>query len=531
MVRNAAILTSSLVLALCSFLGADPVICRGQSFRSGVMLVPVDVRVLDQRGRPVTDLAAADFRLFEDGVEQKIAHFAAFSHAWVGPAFAEGRVLGPPPARTFVFVLGRGQLNGTSRAIDALVDFIRTGLAQTDRIAVMAYLHCTELTTDHGAVARLLERYRERSPGIEEKLDRDSIRFVGAPSHPIQSDTQLAIQDLFSAPDLPPVRPLAGGAGGSGVPFNDFRYLVRVIDYLREIDGEKHLVAVVASASLAGRVAPVIQQLAAAARVTVSVVQAGGLDSPLPESAGAVSFFSVDHLRSQATDARALRDLATATGGVAGVYEAPAKGFERLATIASFTYVLGYYPQKPLSPGEHRDIRVTVARRGLTVLHRRVHVAHRQPTDEPSDLRTLFAEARIRQALSWSKAASSHGSQSIPMRIAARSSAGTAKAEVVVDVRMDPSRVTFTQLEGQYEARLDVAIFVRDRAEDVLGEAWARLDLSLDADSYRQTRRDWIPYRATVALHQPSDNVKGSITVVVFEYESDRVAWVTRRLQ
>ena len=44
-------------------------------FRAGVTLVPIDVRVLDRAGNPVTDLAADDFRILEDGTPQHVAHF------------------------------------------------------------------------------------------------------------------------------------------------------------------------------------------------------------------------------------------------------------------------------------------------------------------------------------------------------------------------------------------------------------------------------------------------------------------------
>jgi hypothetical protein len=45
-------------------------------FRAGVVLVPVDVRVVDAEGKPVTDLTAADFTIFEDGIQQDIEQFS-----------------------------------------------------------------------------------------------------------------------------------------------------------------------------------------------------------------------------------------------------------------------------------------------------------------------------------------------------------------------------------------------------------------------------------------------------------------------
>jgi hypothetical protein len=46
-------------------------------FRAEASLVPVDVRVVDKNGRPITDLTQADFSVFENGVRQEISQFLA----------------------------------------------------------------------------------------------------------------------------------------------------------------------------------------------------------------------------------------------------------------------------------------------------------------------------------------------------------------------------------------------------------------------------------------------------------------------
>src|SRR5687767_8429222 len=48
---------------------------NAQVFRGRTLLVPVDVRVLDREGKPVTDLSQQDFTILENGVPQKISHF------------------------------------------------------------------------------------------------------------------------------------------------------------------------------------------------------------------------------------------------------------------------------------------------------------------------------------------------------------------------------------------------------------------------------------------------------------------------
>src|SRR5438067_1986809 len=58
---------------------------RPPAFRAGTRVVPVDVRVVDKNGKPVTDLTRADFTILEDGVRQDVRHF-----------FAEGLSAEPP---------------------------------------------------------------------------------------------------------------------------------------------------------------------------------------------------------------------------------------------------------------------------------------------------------------------------------------------------------------------------------------------------------------------------------------------------
>src|SRR5215467_124365 len=108
--------TCALVLALVTGAQAQ----QQPRFVSGTSLVPVNVRVVDDHGNPITDLTREDFSVLEDGVPQPIRVFDA--HA-LAPASRElnrpGGVVGPTTAvnilpqerRVFLIVLGRGRLN------------------------------------------------------------------------------------------------------------------------------------------------------------------------------------------------------------------------------------------------------------------------------------------------------------------------------------------------------------------------------------------------------------------------------------
>ena len=64
------IVTASFVVALPQQQTQQP-----PSFRGGATLVPIDVKVLDKKGQPITGLAAADFTVLENGVKQDVQFF------------------------------------------------------------------------------------------------------------------------------------------------------------------------------------------------------------------------------------------------------------------------------------------------------------------------------------------------------------------------------------------------------------------------------------------------------------------------
>ncbi|HYM09438.1 MAG TPA: VWA domain-containing protein, partial [Bryobacterales bacterium] len=131
----------------------------GQSpiFRIKVDLVVLSVTVTNRQGRYVTDLKPTDFRVLEDGIEQKVAFFSEGNQAPVavagggagsgsGGAGGQGGALGLDLASdtfvgTNVFVLfdtSNFMYRGFVYAEDAIADFVR-GLDRADSIAVYTF--------------------------------------------------------------------------------------------------------------------------------------------------------------------------------------------------------------------------------------------------------------------------------------------------------------------------------------------------------------------------------------------------------
>jgi VWFA-related protein len=147
-------------------------------FRSAVTLVPIDVRVVDNKTeKPVTDLKQEEFTLVEDGVKQEIRHFSLQTFASAEPApnaklrlKEEAIAFEPQTNRIFLIVLGRGKLIEPSKSLDALLRFVRERLLPQDQLAVFAYNRATTFTTDHARIARVIERFRDDHEEIDHRI-------------------------------------------------------------------------------------------------------------------------------------------------------------------------------------------------------------------------------------------------------------------------------------------------------------------------------------------------------------------------
>lgn len=135
------------------------------TFRSTVDLVPVDVNVVDKKGRPVTDLTAADFTLAVDGQPRRIASAqfisvdrAAESDPPKPREYASNA--GAQTGRLVMIAIDSGNIaSGRGKqAIEAATRFVGT-LKRNDRVALVTLPGAgpqIEFTSNHAIVQTLL---------------------------------------------------------------------------------------------------------------------------------------------------------------------------------------------------------------------------------------------------------------------------------------------------------------------------------------------------------------------------------------
>ena len=555
-------------------------------FRAGTMLVPIDVRVLDKEGKPVTDLTAADFTVLEDRRVQQVEHFwtqglvRAIANDPL-PALQrqpEARTVGPQARRIFLIVLGRGRLQPPAKGVDGVLHLVRERLLPQDYVAVAAWNRATDFTTDHAKIAAVLERFKKLHEGIESRL-RQQFSGLGAVygGSRINPAIQKSIDEVFSGPGVP-VRTieaatisdqdrlardtrqitdalqrsemLAARTPGSAVDdavdpidalglgsmtfdeyvetnaqsMQDLSRLYSGINYLRQIDGEKHLLFVSENGILLPRAedARGLAALASDARVVIDIIHTGGV--PLLMATGGARGRGQSPIRSDPASmwkVATARTVAEQTGGrFAGTVMATA-AVDAIDTATRFQYVLGYYTVNPTLDGRYRRILVRVNRPGLTVLYRRGYYARAEPP--PLERRQVLTQTRI-------AAAGNYAGDVPDIKVTAKATPVTSSdgtLEMAVDVVVDASRLTLQQVDGRHVGAIDLTVFCGDARENLVGQIWQRMSFNLLDDTHARFLREGVPYTVRVPVRAPATHVK----VVVYDYGADLLGSATVTLK
>jgi VWFA-related protein len=209
--RTFVTLLTLFVLTLCVAAQQQPPAQQPPPFKSRVTVVPVDVRVMDRNGKPITGLTAADFTVTEDGVPQSIVHFSFQQLAAQQNVAAEnppldfrkplGETIAPQTRRIFLIVLGRGRQVGPVRGVEAARKFIKEKLLPQDQAALLAYNRATDFTTDHKRLDETLERYWKEHEWIEARLRQHFSGLAAVHASPdIPPHIQAKVDGIFKAP-------------------------------------------------------------------------------------------------------------------------------------------------------------------------------------------------------------------------------------------------------------------------------------------------------------------------------------------
>jgi VWFA-related protein len=550
------------------------------SFRSRITIVPLDVRVLDRSGKLITDLKQDDFTIVEDGVTQTISHFAvqsltadAASPAAPLPVRRDMTApMAPQNHRVFLVVLGRGRLQEPSKNLDALIAFIRTSLLPQDHVAVLAFNRATDFTANHDLAARAVEQFRAQHEQIEADLRQyfSGLRAVYG-SKEIPPYIQKEIDDMFAGVSSLRPRPVVPGQATDssqiaadvrrtadelqragiladregGIPdpaatataermdmdfdtyvaqqrptMQDLGNLYAGIEYLRFIDGEKHLLYLTEYGLNLPRQDNdrSLAKIASDARVAIDILRTGGLVGPPPPN-GKMSYAlpTTAMMFAQTFSVQDSRLIADLTGGRATAFEPGARALRQLDDSTRFQYLLGYYPTNPATDGKFRQITVKVNRPGATVLYRHGYFASERLV--PIDRRAFLTFTRVAAAGRYDRPI-----DDIKVTVGKPVSRDTAAGrELEVPITVQSARIGFTEADGRHLAELDVAIFCGDGRQRMVGETWQTMTLRLSDESFRRFQTEGASYTARVTINGPALYVK----VIVYDYKTDLLGTAT----
>ena len=425
--RARAGFTLALALLLATPLpAAPPAEPAKPSFPAQAEVVTVDVVVTDRKGEPVLDLRREDFAVSEDAVGQEVLAFDAVQRPAPAPsAVAAAREATPVPrassnqeplaraASQFVIVFDELHLTLAEavRARKAVTDFLATGVAGGDRVALVGTAEGTRWTarmpegrdTLTQALSRLQPRLvnetvRDRMSDYEAmRIDRDRDPIVTDVVMRRYLDTGELLQDTASpgnptvsqADEVPGWRGAviarAAGVYARATARNEqaLGVVERSLEALAAERGRKSLVFASGGLVQDPRLSIYRDVVTEARRVNAAVyfLDARGLSAAQAGMEGEIgtrtefrdlgSWFTEARERGEGSQA-----LAADTGGFSlSDTNDLAAGLARIGRESRSYYLLGYTPTNKAADGKFRRIEVKVAREGVRVRARRGYFA------------------------------------------------------------------------------------------------------------------------------------------------------------
>lgn len=503
-------------------------------------VVLVDVRVTDRKGQPVTDLQPADFRVFEDGVEQKITSFslenvellARAGEADGAPATIDLGKL--PPAATanqvnklvqdhrlivLFFDLSSTQVDDLLRAVKSAQNFVRQQLTPADLVAVATYSSdlrvAQNFTNDRDELQKAIEGIR-----IGEASSLADQGEVGAAGATSATGAEVVTQDSSEAfaPDE--------------TEFNIFNTdeklaaLESLADLLRAVPGRKSVIHFSSGVERTGieNQAQLRATTDAANRANVSLytVDARGLvglppggdassASPSGTAAYTASAFS-SQVSSLEGGRETLASLALDTGGRT-YYDINdfSQAFTGVQQDNSTYYLLGYSPSNAKSDGRFRRIHVDVKRAAVRVQARPGYYA-------PKNFRQFTAEdkeVQLEQAMSLDEPF-----VDLPLAVETASfRRSNQQYYVVLAAKVPGSSISFLNKASSHRTEFDFAWRATDGAGHVTAALRDTLPVKLDPENYQQVLAGNFLYEGGVVLPPGTYKLKA----VVRENQSGRM--------
>ena len=359
------------------------------TFRAAVEVIEVAVSVTDENGRPVRDLTADDFEIYEDDRRQPVVAFTQVDT----PVEPFDVPVSHPAADAASSAPGER----AGRAYLLLLDDLHTHALRTEEVRAIAreFIENILLANDVAAVAltsglapsqpftsnrqRLLETV-ERFRGLDVRQ-----RLVDPPSRPFGGPTKLRV--------LRTVERMAEWMGGGDARRKAIILMGQGID-----PGNAPVPPRVPEVALEATTPELLEAMSRASGiaarhdVTLYAIDPRGLPTGDQSSIRTRFVFAEERFSAAVRrEKQSLRALTEETGGFALVDSNQFRqAFERVVREQSTYYLLGYRPPRDVPDDRLHEIRIRVDRPNVNVRARRSYV-HTRRADEPDDVATRLS--------------------------------------------------------------------------------------------------------------------------------------------
>jgi VWFA-related protein len=414
-------------------------------FRSSVELTSIDISVMDDHGRPVTDLKPGDFTVRVDGSERHVvnADWVSLETAAkpAGPA--------PPPGysgnenasggRLIVIVVDQPNIRfGGTAAIRGSVNAFIDHLQPSDRAAVIG-IGPGSVATPFTADRARLKRAVERMGGQHQTSLLSQFTITAYEALQIERHAPGAFEEVVA-------RECAGMAGPAfeacglevdleareraSTASNDGQQTIMVLrsllSALKTIDGPKTMLLVSEGFITDDQRGPMIElgAIAATSRTSIFALK---LDDQLFASMPADARRGMTTMDDRYVRSQGLELLANASrGALFNVVGTASDVFARIESELSGYYLLGVDSSPADRDGRTHNVRVEVNRKGVSIRSRRALVAVSDDTREKSPREMVTAAISTPLPLS-----------ALPMRVATFSLQGPELGRVQLLIHAD----------------------------------------------------------------------------------------------
>ncbi|HEY4088170.1 MAG TPA: VWA domain-containing protein, partial [Bryobacteraceae bacterium] len=402
----------------------------GFTIKAETRVVLVDAVAVDKKGKFIRDLDAKDFRVWEDGKEQKIAGFSLES-AGVSPE---------RPAAHYI-----AMFFDTSTAVQAAQVAVRqqgirfvAGFASPDR-----YMAVANYNANGGLqIAQNFTNDRDR---LRKALSQVPAGWSPTPITP--GDGAMALEGRARGRGRGSATPPADNS----ISRNMLASLRSLVDSLAIIRGRKALIFFASGIPLPGELGTDLQlTIKAANKANVAIYTVG--PPPVRGGAGSIDASAPSNgsvLAPTGGDQDIVRSLADGTGGLAMFTSNDlADNLGKVAQEQDQYYLLTYSPSVDSAEGSCHELRVKVDRKDLEVRARKSYCA-----SKPAD---ALSGKPPGQNLEARAAANAAGNMTAKMQLPWFYSApGIAQVDLAMDIV--PSAMKFEKEKGKLQGQFDLA--------------------------------------------------------------------------